>query len=296
MIRALYHVDAFTNVPFAGNAAAVVPDARGLSDDRMQAIAREMNLSETVFAFPPEGPGHDLSVRFFSPTAEVPLCGHATVALHHVRAVELGEPCGRTVQKTKAGLVPVETIREGGLVRVSFAMRNIEFCEVMGREERARILAALGAAPDDLDGRCPMQRVYSGVMIGLKNAACLNNLSPDMKALASLSRELGFDDFVPFTLEAVEPGITTQVRVFAPAMGIDEDPVTGSANGPLAAYLVKHRLVEWEGEEFRFLSRQGTAIGRPGIVHLCVKIRDGEPAEVSVGGDAVVVFRTQIEA
>ncbi|HPQ81069.1 MAG TPA: PhzF family phenazine biosynthesis isomerase, partial [bacterium] len=215
--KILYHVDAFTGVPFAGNAAAVVPDARGLSDSQMQAIAREMNLSETVFAFPAEGPDHDLVARFFSPSVEVPLCGHATVALHHVRAANAGVFSGSCVQKTKAGLISVEISNSGGVAQVSFVMKGIKFGEVMEGKDRDRIIAALGADLNDLDDRCPLQRVYAGLMIGLKSRACLDRLSPNMKELASLSGEMGFDDFVSFALEDAEQGIKTRVRVFAPA-------------------------------------------------------------------------------
>ena len=290
----LYHVDAFTETPLSGNAAAVVPDARGLSEQEMQAIAREMNLSETAFVFPPEAGDHDLLVRFFASACEVPLCGHATVALHHVRVAELGFPAGRVVQKTKAGLIPVKVATENGILRVVFTMQAIPFGRVLGREERLRVLAALGLAPEGWDGRCPMQHVGAGVMVGVSSRAALDALAPDATALAALTRELGLDDVVPFTLEPVDPAILVHVRVFAPAMGIAEDPVTGSANGPLAAYLVKHRLVEWTGDELRFRSRQGEAIGRPGTVHLRVKIENGEPVSVDVAGTAVTFYKTHI--
>ena len=292
--RDLYHVDAFTATPLSGNAAAIIPDARGLSEAQMQAIAREMNLSETAFVFPAEADDHDLVVRFFAPACEVPLCGHATVALHHVRVAELGLPAGRLVQKTGAGLVPVETTREGGRVRVAFTMSAIPFGRVLGREERTRILAALGLDVKDWDARCPMQHVAAGIMVGVESRAALDALAPDMKALAAALRDLGVDDAVSFTLEPVDPALLTHVRVFAPSMGIDEDPVTGSANGPLAAYLVKHHLVEWQGDELCFRSRQGEAIGRPGTVHLRVTIAEGEPVAVAVAGTAVTLFKTTI--
>ena len=291
----IYHVDAFTSEPLKGNAAAVIPDAEGLSDGAMQAIAREMNLSETAFVFPPKSAGCDLSVRFFSPAVEVPFCGHATVALHHVRAAELGLPCGDFVQMTKAGPVPVRVGLDGKSSSVSFTMMDFRFAEVMGREERRRILGALGADLKNWDARFPMQRVYAGVAVALTSRAALDALAPDMGALSRLSSELGFDDFVVFTTEPVSPGILTHVRVFAPAMGIDEDPVTGSAGGPLAAYLVKNRLVDCEGDSFEYLSRQGEAIGRPGTLHLKVTMRGGEPLEVSVGGTAVTLFKAKIE-
>jgi len=290
----IYHVDAFTSEPLLGNAAAVVPDAGGLSDSDMQAIAREMHLSETAFVFPPADAGCDLSVRFFSPAVEVPFCGHATVALHHVRAAELGLPCGDFVQMTKAGPIPVRVDLDGSSSSVSFTMRDFRFAEVMGREERRRILGALGANAADWDARFPMQKVYDGVNVAMGSRAALDSLSPDMGALSRIGEELGFSDFVVFTTEPVSPDILTHVRVFAPAMGIDEDPVTGSAGGPLAAYLAKNRLVEWEGNSFEYLSRQGEAMGRPGTLSLKVVTREGEPIEVSVGGTAVTLFRAKI--
>lgn len=294
--RLLFHVDAFTREPFRGNPAAVVLDAEGLSDAQMLSIAREMNLSETVFAFPPDGADHDLLARFFTPAAEVPLCGHATVALHHVLAEEgRRPPAGRAVQKTKAGLIPVDLVEREGRRLAEFTMRDIPFGRVLGRDERQAVLAALRVAPEAWEGRCPMQHVYAGVMIAVKSRACLDALAPDMTALIDVSARLGVGDYNVFTFDSDDPAILTHMRVFAPDCGVNEDPVTGIANGPLAAYLVKHRLMEWQGDACCFRSRQGEAIGRAGTVHLRVRVSGGEPVEVAVGGEAVTVFRTELE-
>ncbi len=108
----LYQIDSFTRERFHGNPAGVVPNADGLTEEQMQRIAREMNNSETAFIFSSASPDYDVEVRFFTPTTEVPLCGHATVAAHYVRAIEGVAVSGQVLQKTKAGILPVDIIRE----------------------------------------------------------------------------------------------------------------------------------------------------------------------------------------
>jgi PhzF family phenazine biosynthesis protein len=122
----------------------------------------------------------------------------------------------------------------------------------------------------------------------------LNRLSPDRNALTALSARIGCNGYYVFTFDSDDPAILTHGRMFAPAIGIDEDPVTGNASGPLGAYLIQHRLVRHNGESFSFRAQQGEAIQRQGVVHVQVKIAEGEPQTVQVGGDAVIVWSGEL--
>jgi phenazine biosynthesis protein PhzF family len=158
-------------------------------------------------------------------------------------------------------------------------------------------MQALGLKEDDIDERCPIEIVSTGhskVMIGIKYRNTLDTLVPDLSLLKSLSEEIGCNGYFVFTFDSQISGVLTHGRMFAPAIGIAEDPVTGNANGPLGAYLVKHQLVKYEGDMLKFKGEQGSAIGRSGIVDVYVKVKNNEPIQVKIGGDAVIVFKTEI--
>jgi PhzF family phenazine biosynthesis protein len=293
----VYQVDAFTTEKFRGNPAGVVPDAQGLTDAQMQTIARELNNSETAFVLPPTAPDHDVWVRFFTPMIEVPICGHATVAAHYVRAREQHLPACTVVQKTGAGLLPVEIVKEAADYRVIMTQGSIDFSDLLSGAPQNDLLAALGLTAADLDERCPVQIVSTGhskVLIGIHSRSRLHTLKPDLAALAALSARIGCNGYFVFTLD-LDADILAHGRMFAPAIGIAEDPVTGNANGPLGAYLVHHQLVAPTGPVFRFRAQQGEALGRPGIVEVEVRLEGGIPVQTRVGGRAVIVFQTEIE-
>lgn len=295
----VYQVDAFTTQLFEGNPAGVVPDAKGLRWDDMLAIAREMNLSETAFVFPPEGPDHDVRVRFFTPKAEVPICGHATIATHLVRAQE-GTAFGVTRQLTGAGILDVEVERDPlGHMRVWMHQQPGSLAAPLVDRLRDDLLAALGIVADDLDQRGPIQIVSTGhskVVIPLRRRATLGQLKPDLEALERLSGKIGCNGFYPFTLDAPDPGALTHGRMFAPAIGIPEDPVTGNASGCLGVYLLHHAIVAADEDSgLRFVATQGQEVGRPGRVLVEVR-REGPPETlaVRVGGNAVIAFQAEI--
>jgi PhzF family phenazine biosynthesis protein len=292
----LYQVDAFTRTIFTGNPAGVVPDADGLSDQEMQQIARELNNSETAFLLSPADATHDVWVRFFTPLREVPLCGHATIAAHTVRALELKLTDARVLQRTGAGVLPVQVSREGDACRITMTQGTVQFGNELNDSQRERLLCALQLTVDDLRADCPVQIVSAGhskVMIPLRNRNRLHALTPDLPALARLSAEIGGNGYYPFTLHPDEEALV-HGRMFAPAIGIAEDPVTGNANGPLGAYLVRYgRLAPQEGFAV-FTAVQGEAIGRTGQMEVRVRMEGGNPVEVSVTGYAVVVFFTTL--
>lgn len=293
----VYQVDAFTTEKFHGNPAGVVPHAERLSDQEMQCIARELNNSETAFILPPKSTGYDVELRYFTPTTEVPSCGHATIAAHYVRAVENRmDPC-TIMQKIGIGVLPVEIVKNQDYT-IWMTQGSIEFSEPLATQERQNLLMALGLEENEIDQRCPIQIVSTGhskVIIGIKSRQTLNRLSPDMGALIQLSKSIGCNGYFVFTFASKPSKVLTYGRMFAPAIGIPEDPVTGNANGPLGAYLVKNGLVVHNGMNFSFSGAQGDAIGRSGKVDVHVKIAKNEPRQVKIGGKAAIVFKTRIE-
>ena len=294
----LWQVDAFTNRRFEGNPAGVVLEADDLSEAEMQAIARELNNSETAFLMRARSPEHDLRIRYFSPRTEVPFCGHATIASHYVRSI-VGNLGSHTVrQEALAGIIDVAVTRNADEIRVSMRQLPPEFGPPLSGETASRVARALGAQPSDLRDDCPVQVVstaHSKILVGLRSRDVLVGLKPDPLALTQLSREIGSNGYHVFVMEAVEPGVLTTCRMFAPAIGVAEDPVTGNGNGPLGAFLVQHHLVEHpQNGAWSFRSAQGHCVSRPGIADVTVEIENGLPTRVHVAGTAVVAFNTTI--
>lgn len=297
-IYQVYQVDSFTKEKFHGNPAGVVPEADGLSEEEMQQIARELNNSETAFVFRPDGPDHDVQVRFFTPIKEVPLCGHATIAAHYVRVVEKLAAPGRILQKTKAGILPVDVTEKDGDILVTMTQGTPWVGDPFSDETVSRIADALGIQVGDIRTDCPVCAASAGngkIMVGIKDEKILHGLAPDMEGLKEISKETGWTGFYVFTLD---PGKDPLVhgRMFGPAVGVNEDPVTGNANGPLGAYLVHYGLCceTDKQDEFRFRIRQGEAMKRDGEMEVRTVIKNGQPVLIQITGQAVAAFRTEI--
>lgn len=295
----IYQVDSFTKTKFHGNPAGVVPHAEGLSEEQMQRIAREMNNSETAFIFKSDSQEFDVEVRFFTPTTEVPLCGHATIAAHYVRAIEGDATSGRVIQKTKAGLLPVDIIKKGNDYAIVMTQGTPDVGKPFDKSTTERIAKALGITANDLRSDCPIaisSAGHSKVMVGIKSNEQLHKLAPDMTALTKISGEIGCNGFYVFTLNPDEK-ILVHGRMFAPAIGITEDPVTGNANGPLGLYLVHYGICQQKAADksFDFDIIQGEAIKRDGTMHVHVDKENNKPTLVKITGEAVVAFETYIE-
>jgi PhzF family phenazine biosynthesis protein len=294
----VYQIDAFTNQRFTGNPAGVVSNADGLTDSQMQAIARELNNSETAFILSPTASDHEVWIRFFTPTIEVPVCGHATISAHYVRAIERKLPSCTVMQKIGIGILPVEIIKQDNDYKVVMTQGKVEFSSPLAETERGEIITALGLSESNLDHRCPIQIVSTGhskVLIGINNLGILNSLKPDLTSLARLSERIKCNGYFVFTIDPESKDILTHGRMFAPAIGIPEDPVTGNANGPLGAYIIKYELMELKNGTLKYRAKQGEAIGREGIVEVEVEVRNGDPVQVKVGGNAIIVFKTYFE-
>jgi len=291
----VYQVDSFTTEPFGGNPAGVVPRADGLDERTMRRIAREMNDSETAFIFNEPGEGYDVEVRFFTPTREVPICGHATIAAHYVYAMERGTRSGVVRQKTGAGVLPVEILPEGDDTRVVMTQAAVEFGRVLDGGELSSLLDGLGVGADDLDASLPVQVASTGhskVMVPLSSRAVLDSLSIDDAKLSRLSARIACNGFYAFTFDSGEDGVLTSGRMFAPAIGIREDPVTGNANGPLGAYLTRYGRVPATPDGFTFTVKQGEAMDRKGYMDVIVYSGDEGPRLVKISGRARIAFKT----
>jgi PhzF family phenazine biosynthesis protein len=293
----VYQIDAFTTERFRGNPAGVVPDADGLTETQMQEIARELNNSETAFILSPLSSDHEVWIRFFTPTTEVPSCGHATISAHYVRALENRLPSCTVIHKIGIGVLPVDIIKQGDDYTITMTQGEIEFYDQFSLTQRNDIITALGLSESDLDKRCPIQIVSTGhskVLVGIRKRSILNTLKPNLARLTDISQMIGCNGYFVFTLDSNSSDVLTHGRMFAPAIGISEDPVTGNANGPLGAYLTKHKLVDVSTPLLSFRAEQGEAMGRTGIAEVEVDLHDSVPVKVRVGGRAVVAFRTEI--
>lgn len=295
--RRLFQVDAFTRERFYGNPAGVVLGAEGLSEGEMQQIARELNNSETAFVLPAEGPDHEIRIRYFTPTVEVPICGHATIAAHYVRA-KLAGGAGRSLRfKTGIGVLSADLIPEAGDWRVRFTQGPPSLGAVIAGVDRAEMLRALGVGESEVKSDLPIQIASTGhskVLIPLKHKRTVDRLTPNLPELARLSARIGCNGYYPFSLEPVDPRVTAHGRMFAPAIGIAEDPVTGNAAGPLGAYLIHYRQVPWIAGRAQMTVRQGEAIHRTGEVRVEATQSSDQSVVIAISGDAVIVFEATI--
>ncbi len=293
-----YQIDSFTKEKFKGNPAGVVLNADGLSDSQMQFIARELNNSETAFLFSSNNSSYDGAIRYFTPKNEVPTCGHATIAAMYAKALEDNLDSCVLRYKTQIGILPFEIIKENGDYQVVMTQGKFELGPTLDSETTQKLMTALGLEKSDLDNQCPVQIASTGhskVMIGIKSRKKLNDLSPNFHDLSILSKLIHCNGYFVFTFDSDNENILTYGRMFAPAIGIPEDPVTGNANGPLGGYLIQNEIVDFKDNIFEFNGRQGEQIDRLGVVKVRVKVENSKPSVIQIKGDATVIFKTGIE-
>jgi trans-2,3-dihydro-3-hydroxyanthranilate isomerase len=289
------HLDVFTNRLFAGNQLAVYLDPpHDLGDAVMQAIAHEMAFSETTFVFPPDATGTDCRVRIFTPASELPMAGHPTIgtafALAHAGRLETGLPS--TVFGEGVGPIPIDLEWRDGALR--FAWMTQPAPAFGGSLDRLDTLAsAIGLEKADLRPHgWPVQEVSCGgpfLIIPVASRAAVDRAAPDARTLARAFAEQGWPPRAVY-LFTVEPGpdeADVYTRMFAPDIGIPEDPATGSASGPLGAYVVHHRLPIPTSRPIRNL--QGVRMGRPSWMFIEPVLDGTTVTAVRVGGEAVVV-------
>ena len=294
-----YQADVFSAQPFGGNPVAVFPDAQGLTDDQLQQIAREMNLSESVFVFPPTNPAAVVRLRIFTPTQEIPFAGHPVVGTMHVLA-QLGliatpEPVTRVVQECNIGLFPVDLLmRDGRVMRVVMTQPEPQFLErIEDTEDLYKVAAALGIPKHTItDTKWPLEVVSTGLpvlIVPVRTLTAVRSINPDPSAIVDLCGRFGANGITAFTTVTVEPFSNVHSRMFAPAIGIPEDPATGSASGALGAYLVQNGIVP-KNPKLEIVIEQGYEVERPSRILVQIESDGHGIQKVKVGGECVMVI------
>jgi trans-2,3-dihydro-3-hydroxyanthranilate isomerase len=295
MKRRFATLDVFTDRRYAGNPLAVVLQAEGLDPAAMQAIASELNLSETVFVLPPTDPAHRARYRIFTPKRELPFAGHPTVGTAVLLAgLDGGSHARDMVLEAEIGLVACHVSPAEAQASFDLPALPVE----AGAAPPADMLAgALGLAADGIGfGAFVPSRWSAGVaftFVPLKNLNAMRRAKPDLAQFTSLGNAQHQAVFV-FSDETAEPGHDFHARMFAPALGVAEDPATGSAAAAFAGVLT--RFAGLKDGSHRFTIEQGYEMGRPSLIHLGLTVAGGELTAASVGGGAVMVSEGSIEA
>ncbi len=290
------HLDVFTNRLFGGNQLAVFTRADGLSTDLMQAIAGEMAFSETTFILPPERDDTDIRMRIFTPGKEMPMAGHPTVGSAFALALDGTIPAGRKrwVFGLNIGPTPVDIDWEGA--RPTFAWMT-QILPTFGTQlyDAGGVAEAIGLQPDDVGtGDLRVQEVSCGVpfvFIPLATRAAVDRAVPSAAAINQLCtrHHLSAEAVFVFSTEQAGDGATVYSRMFAPGLGVVEDPATGAASGPLGCYLVRHGVVP-VAQANAITSLQGARMGRPSWIHIYIGASASDQiSRVQVGGEAVLV-------
>jgi len=295
-----YQLDVFTDTPFTGNPLAVFPEAEGISDEQMQRIANEMNLSETVFVLPSEKALRRL--RIFTPRQELPLAGHPVVGTWNLLARLGVTPRSENAtveveQELNLGVLPVEVIfREGEPDRVTMTQgkwqSSARFTE---RDQIERFAAGLGLEPSDIavSDELPIEVVSTGIRsidVPVRSIEALGRIRVNSSVLADAYLEHGAVGVYTFSFETKENGSLVHTRFFAPADNIPEDAATGSAAGALSGYLVEHGAAKTEA----FVIEQGDFMGRASRIYAEVKGGPGKIERVKIGGRSVVVAKGEL--
>jgi PhzF family phenazine biosynthesis protein len=292
----VHQVDAFTREPFTGNPTGVVLNADALSEAQMLAIARELNNAETAFILAPDADDHTVRARFFTPRSEAGFVGHATVAAQYVLSRRHEAPRWQR-QKSKAGIVDVEVRGSDDDRRIAIRRSPPALGRELNDRERLAVLDALALASESLDTRIAPRIVGAAgtrLLIGVRGPDPLKHLKPDFTRLTTLSAQIGAAGYFVFTLTPNAADHLTESRMFCPALGIAEDPVSGNAHGLLGAYLASLGLLARSGERARFSGIQGHSLHRPGRVEVELEFTGTELAGVWISGQAVSIFQTEI--
>jgi trans-2,3-dihydro-3-hydroxyanthranilate isomerase len=292
------HYDVFTDVPLLGNQLAVFTDARGLDTKTMQAIAREMNYSESTFILPSERPDTDIRMRIFTPWSEMPMAGHPTIGSTFALAKSgvIAPGAQRFVFGLNIGPIPVDLEwNDGALSFAWMTQRPPTFGPVVS--QRDVVASALGLEITDLADGLPVQEVSCGLpflLVALKDHETVDRAVSDAAGFGRLCDACGLDlPIFLFSLGGPSPADTVYSRMFAPELGIVEDPATGGAGGPLGCYLVEHGLINGAAAG-HIVSSQGVAMGRASRIHVAIGGRPGAIDSVRVGGTALLVGRGEL--
>ncbi|HSZ09407.1 MAG TPA: PhzF family phenazine biosynthesis isomerase [Steroidobacteraceae bacterium] len=290
----IFQVDAFTATRFTGNPAIVALDADGQSETTMRAVAREFSHAEVAFVFAATGADHDLRLRFFNARKEVPFVGHATIAAHAVLLTLGRRNIGICRQHSGTGIIEVsaqiEQRASGPETVVEFRQSVAELDAPLPFKTTLRVAEAVKLPATQLHEIMPARLARKGstrLLVPIADPRHLDNLSPNFDTLVSLGSELGAEGFFLFALNRDSDELWTESRMFCPALGVPEDPVSGNAHAMLAAYL-------WDLGQFgrkspTFMGRQGYQMKRPGQVRVRLDVDKGSLAAVRIAGTATII-------
>jgi PhzF family phenazine biosynthesis protein len=284
-LRNVFQIDAFTNQPFQGNSAGVVY-SDDLNEVEMQLIAREFNLSETAFIS--DSDTADFNLRWFTPKVEVKLCGHATIAsMHYLIERKIIKRNTDITFNTPSGILTCKS--ENDLYYLNLPIPKIE----LFKGNREEILRALSIKSENINTDFPLLLVdQSYLFIYVKSLEVLGKLTPDFLSLHNLTKgKKEFNAVAVFTTETFEKANSAHSRFYAPAFGIDEDPVTGSANGPLLLVLMKLGLISNKTENNKFIFEQGDFLGREGRVTAAYSAKENK---LAIAGNAVTILEGEL--
>ena len=293
-----YKADVFAEEPFGGNPVAVIPDATDLTEREFQQIAREMNLSETVFVVPPTDPAAIVKLRIFTPAQEIPFAGHPVIGtffvLSSLQKFPLTQPVTRYVFECNIGLFPVELhVVDGQVDNVIMTQPKPQF---LGTAESIQDLyevsRALGVNKTAItETHLPIEVVSTGLPVAIvpvRTLTAVKSIRVDPAGIKEVCDKLGASGIMVFTPVTVEEWAHVHTRMFAAPIGVWEDPATGSASGALGAYLVKNGVVD-VGPTTEVFMEQGYEIDRPSRITVQVFSDDDAIQEIKVGGQAVMV-------
>ncbi|WP_246943937.1 PhzF family phenazine biosynthesis protein [Bacillus pinisoli] len=289
-------LDVFTEKPFGGNQLAVFLNGEGLTTDTMQTIAKELNLSETVFMFPPTKDRPHFKLRIFTPAMELPFAGHPTIGT----AFLLGEKnlvpgltngMNTVVVEENIGKITLNLyIQNGSMVKAEMVQ---PIPEIVGKVEDVSAVASLLSLPEEaIDSSLPIQSISAGIpflFIPVKSLSDMENIKFRLDVWQErFSANENTRHIFAFSLET-EGDAQVHSRMFAPALGISEDPATGSASGPLGFYLVQNKVIPVMNNLVKIISEQGIEMGRPSKIDITLEMTDEGVKRVLIGGSAFIM-------
>ena len=291
MNYSFYQIDVFTNTPFSGNPLAVFFDVEDLSSLTMQAIAQEMNLSETTFVLPPGEMPADFSVKIFTPEKEIPFAGHPTIGTAHIL-----RETGRVISgdhsiklSMKAGII---TVTQGLIDNLLFMDQPLpEYLPVLDCAKKIGNVLSIPTSSIKLSPY-PIQIVSTGLpvlLVPINSIKLLEKIVINVSELDKILHSLGVEMLYAFTDETLNPSANIHARMFAPPLGILEDPATGSAAGAMGAYIYKHKILS-ENNLKNITIEQGYKMGRPSCIHVEIYHEHNEIKHLRVGGESVTVI------
>lgn len=287
--RECIFIDVFTDTPYAGNQLAVFPDGGGLNTEHMQKLAQEINYSETTFLIEGNLPNYDYEVRIFTIKSELPFAGHPIIGTAYaIKNILNAWPEGRDEIKLKTGVGKIPVFKEDGSIWMT--QNEPEFN--LQYNDKKEIAGLVNLLPEDISDDLPIEEVNTGnniLIIPVKTLTAIQRATGNVNNLTEFfSRGTAFAPYL-FTLETVSGQASVHTRLFAAHLGIIEDAATGSAAGPLTAYLLKTNIF---GKEFQIQNEQGIEMERPSIIRMKGKLKDNR-YKIQIGGNCAYVGKGQ---